>query len=437
MTNPPAASLTVEPRSALIDVPRRIHLAHFAPHEPVHIDASLTRADGSVWRSSAHFTSGSDGSLDLRDAVPSEGSSYRQADESGLIWSLALAQGSEAVRGDEAIDTRTIELTARGASGTHATAQIVQQLVADGVTRSEIREDGLVGTLFRPAGPGPHPLVIVLNGSGGGINEARAALFAAHGLAAFALGYFQAPGLPGYISATPLEYFQKALTWARDHLEPAHGFVALLGQSRGAELSLLLAATFGASVSAVVGYVPSSVVHGTLRAGRPGEAPDAPAWTLNGEALPTVWEHNRSADWSAFNSTVSPVRQAPSFVSALRDADAVARSRIRVEHIAGPVLLLSGTDDGFWPSSEMADSVVRRMRAATHRHPVVHLRYEGAGHSIQFPFVPTTRIVKPHAVARVDLTAGGTPQANAHANADSWPKVVSFLRDAVRAAAAG
>jgi hypothetical protein len=123
-------------------------------------------------------------------------------------------------------------------------------------------------------------------------------------------------------------------------------------------------------------------------------------------------------------------------VSALRDADAVARSRIRVEHIAGPVLLLSGTDDGFWPSSEMADSIVRRMQAATHRHPVAHLRYDGAGHSIQFPFVPTTRIVKPHAVARVDLTAGGTPQANAYANADSWPKVVSFLHDAARAAAA-
>ena len=271
----------------------------------------------------------------------------------------------------------------------------------------------------------------MLNGSGGGINEARAALLAAHGFAGFALGYFQAPGRPDYISATPLEYVAKAIAWAREALAPAHGFVALLGQSRGAELALLLGATYGRAVSAVVGYVPSSVVHGTLRAGRPDEHPASPAWTLEGQPLPTVWDDNRNADWSAFNSTASPVRQSPSFVSALRNPDAVERSRIRVEDIAGPVLLLSGTDDGFWPSSAMADSVVEQLRTAQHPYPVAHLRYEGAGHSIQFPFVPTTRIVKPHAVARVDLTAGGTPEANAHANEDSWPKVVEFLRAAL------
>jgi dienelactone hydrolase len=433
MTDTLSPSLIVEPRDALIDVPRRIRIAHFTPGETVAIRASLTRADGSVWQSRASFTVAADGTLDLGAAVPAEGSSYRHASPSGLVWSLALASGSEAVRADEAIDARTIELEATGASGTHASATLVQRIIGNGVSRTEIREDGLAGTLFLPAGAGPHPVVIVLNGSGGGINEARAALLAAHGFAGFALGYFQAPGRPDHISSTPLEYFAKAIAWAREALAPAHGFVALLGQSRGAELALLLGATYGTAVSAVVGYVPSSVVHGTLRAGRPGEHPASPAWTLDGRPLPTVWDDNREADWSAFNSTVSPVRQAPSFVSALRDPHAVARSRIRVEAIAGPVLLLSGTDDGFWPSSAMADSIVEQLRAVKHPYPVAHLRYDGAGHSIQFPFVPTTRIVKPHAVAKVDLTAGGTPEANAHANEDSWPKVVAFLRDAVSA----
>ncbi|CAN7366643.1 MULTISPECIES: acyl-CoA thioester hydrolase/BAAT C-terminal domain-containing protein [Paraburkholderia] len=431
MTNAHSPSLLVEPRDALIDVPRRIRLAHFAQEETVEIRASLTRADGSVWQSRALFTVDANGALDLSEAVPAEGSSYRHASASGLIWSLALISGSEGVRADEAIDARTIELEATGASGSRASATLMQQIVGEGVSRTEIREAGLAGTLFRPAAAGPHPVVIVLNGSGGGINEARAALLAAHGFAGFALGYFQAPGRPDYISATPLEYFAKAIEWVQKTLAPTHGFVALLGQSRGAELALLLGATYGRAVSAVVGYVPSSVVHGTLRAGRPGEHPDAPAWTLDGQPLPTVWDNNRNADWSVFNSTVSPVRQAPSFVSALQDPDAVERSRIRVEDIAGPVLLLSGTDDGFWPSSAMADSIIERLREVKHPYPAAHLKYDGAGHSIQFPFVPTTRIVKPHAVAKVDLTAGGTPGANAHANADSWPRVVEFLRAAI------
>ena len=54
---------------------------------------------------------------------------------------------------------------------------------------------------------------MVLNGSGGGINEPRAALYASHGFAALALGYFKAPGLSDYISNTRLELFEAALQW--------------------------------------------------------------------------------------------------------------------------------------------------------------------------------------------------------------------------------
>jgi poly(3-hydroxybutyrate) depolymerase len=35
----------------------------------------------------------------------------------------------------------------------------------------EVREDGVVGTRFTPAGEGRHPALVVLHGSGGGINK--------------------------------------------------------------------------------------------------------------------------------------------------------------------------------------------------------------------------------------------------------------------------
>ncbi|MEI4594841.1 hypothetical protein WAC38_28830, partial [Klebsiella pneumoniae] len=52
-----------------------------------------------------------------------------------------------------------------------ASTELVQRLAVAGVTRREVREEGLVGTLFLPATPGPHAAVMILNGSGGGINE--------------------------------------------------------------------------------------------------------------------------------------------------------------------------------------------------------------------------------------------------------------------------
>ena len=82
--------------------------------------------------------------------------------------------------------------------------KFTQRLAAEGVTRQDVREHGLVGTLYLPPGaaPGSHPAVLILNGSGGGINEPRAALYASRGYAAFALAYFKAPGLSDYISNT-------------------------------------------------------------------------------------------------------------------------------------------------------------------------------------------------------------------------------------------
>ncbi|MEM5316001.1 acyl-CoA thioester hydrolase/BAAT C-terminal domain-containing protein [Paraburkholderia sp. JHI869] len=426
------ARIEVTPRIALVDVARRIVLTGFAPQAQVEIVAQLAMPDGSAWRSTNHFVTDADGSVDLGKAAPVSGDyAGSGVQPMGIVWSMQCV--SEATR-PESVAPVTIELNARDSAGITATTHFTQQYVAEGVTCREIREEGVVGTLFTPATPGPHPAVVVLNGSGGGINEPRAALYAAHGYAALALGYFNAPGLPPTISHTPLEYFAAALDWLRASEKPESGFVAVAGQSRGGELALLLAATWPERVSAVIGYVPSAVLHGTLRAGAPGEAPDSVAWTLGGRPLAHVWEDNASADWSAFRHAPAPgepVRQAPAFESALRDAAAVARARIPVERIEAPILLISGTDDGFWPSSRYAETIAADLRARGFAHRVEHLRYESAGHSILFPHVPTTQIARVHPVARVAITAGGTAAANAHANEASWPRVLAFL-DAAR-----
>src|SRR5262249_57017321 len=85
------------------------------------------------------------------------------------------------------------------------------RVVAAGVVRTPVREKGLVGTFFRPAGSGRHPGIVVFGGSGGGLREDPAALLAARGYAALALAYFNYEGVPKELVEIPLEDFGAAL----------------------------------------------------------------------------------------------------------------------------------------------------------------------------------------------------------------------------------
>jgi len=119
------------------------------------------------------------------------------------------------------------------------------------------------------------------------------------------------------------------------------------------------------------------------------------------------------------------------YLSWLRDTAAVERSTSHVERSKGPVLLISGKDDAIWPSFALAE--IARERLVVHRHPfpVVHLSYEGAGHSIGAPYGPTAgSTTMTHPVTGGRYALGGTPRANAEAAADSWPKVLEFLERA-------
>jgi hypothetical protein len=109
----------------------------------------------------------------------------------------------------------------------------------------------------------------------------------------------------------------------------------------------------------------------------------------------------------------------------------VELARIRVENIRGPVLLLSATDDGSWPSSIYGRMVAERLRRFQHPHAVEHLDFEGAGHSIVFPYVPTTQLVYAHPVSGRQSTTGGSPAANALADEASWAGVLHFLEQAL------
>ncbi|MGU3576195.1 acyl-CoA thioesterase/bile acid-CoA:amino acid N-acyltransferase family protein [Brucellaceae bacterium C25G] len=421
--------ISVEPEVGLIDVERRIVISGAKPHSEITVQ-SLTKRGKNDWKSQVVVKADAHGIVDLTRDAPVSGD-YQGVSAMGLIWSQHHGrQETLPLFNDDLSQPLETQLSAQnGTSNAHT--QLSQVLMAQGVTREDVRINGLVGTLYRAAGDNPAPAVMIMNGSGGGINEPRAALYASHGYHALALGYFGAEGLPKYISNTPLEYFEKGLDWLRETVKPKDNFVAVSGQSRGGELVLLLGATFPEKVSAVIGYVPSAFVHGGQAAADPTFGRDGPCWLYQGKSLTHIWDNNRFASWKPYDEGPQPRRNSVAMRTALADPEAMRRARIEVEKIAGPVMLISGGDDGAWPSDYYSLLVQSSLLATNHPFHVGWYNLPQAGHSILFPYVPSTQIVHTHPVSGHLSTMGGDPLHNAQANEESWRAVLQFLQKAV------
>jgi dienelactone hydrolase len=352
----------------------------------------------------------------------------------GFIWSAERLPGdTRTPAADAVMRPWYVDVEAEAADGTLARATLTRTVAGPGVTRHVIRTAGIVGTLFLPPGAGPHPAVIVLTGGNGGIDEPMAAIYASRGYAALALAYFRAEGLPRGLVNIPLEYFETAIQWMRAQPWLQNRLLAVSGPSRGGELALLLGATFP-DINAVVAWVPSAVVFWALGRAEPGDTRPRASWTHRGKPLPYLQEDN-AGDTSLTADRSRPIAFSDLYRSQLRNARAVERATIPVERTRGPILMVSGTDDQMWPSSEMADIAMRRLAQHRHPFPFRHLRYERAGHLILVPYLPTTVRVSGLVVQGLQdyqLTMGGTPRADVEAGIDAWRNVLQFLADADR-----
>ncbi len=424
---PPSATITVTLGQALVDEQVGIKLSGFGPHQHVTVRAHMHDDLQRRWESQATFASDSQGAVDVGSQRPLSGT-YDDIDPMGLFWSMTLNPEEPEISPFRKIGLTPTMMTFTAIVDEQpvGSATLERLFVAPGVTRIPVRENGLVGALFHPSGSGPYPGVMVMGGSGGGLVENSAALFASHGYAALALAYFAWGALPAGLVNIPLEYFETAIHWmhARDIVRD--DVLAVVGASRGGELILLLGATFP-QITAVVGYVPSAVLFGGISR----EGLGGPAWTHRGTPLPFV--PGRAAPTQPeVAANKEPIALTPGFLRALEDVAAVERAAIPVEQTNGPILLISGQDDRMWPSSLLADMVVKRLAAHNYPYPYEHLSYAGTGHMIGAPYLPTTVTAARHPIAGRVNAFGGNAKDSAFAQADSWSKVLAFLEESLR-----
>jgi dienelactone hydrolase len=409
------------PAKTLADEPFTVALSGLTSGGNVTIEVRLENCLGATWRGTFSATADMAGVLDLATVALT---GFVEPDPTALLWALE-PEGEPDRAATSAADVRGV-LTIREGGLTVAEYEFVRVFRDRGVTCTELAEP-LAGALYLPAGSGPHPAVITVSGSGGGIAREEAALLASRGFACLALAYFNYPGRPPELVDQPLEYFGYALEWLAAQPQIRADSIAVKGNSRGGELSLLLGSTYSA-VRAVVAVVPSGYIWGAARAGWS----DGAAWTWQGTALPRVpTAEDSEADQEADLTSDGAIRLTPGFRAALAHAapQELADAAIQVERTNGPILILCGETDDMWPSIELTDVVLERASKASFPHPVRRLAFPDAGHLITLPYLPV-RTSGLHPLGG-RFAYGGTQAGTAAARAAAWREMLAFLTSAV------
>jgi len=271
--------------------------------------------------------------------------------------------------------------------------------------KSAVTDSELVANFIQPDSKSVRPGIIVLGGSGGGINwqNSIAELLAENGYSALALAYFGMEGLPQYLSEIPLEYFEKALNWLRSHPQVDSERIGVIGVSKGGELALLLASLFP-DLKVVVVYVPSNVIFQSIAK----EFSKTSSWSYHNRPLPFVPYK--------ITENFNPDNLAEMYDESLEQEEYLEKAVIRVENIKGPILLLSGKEDKVWPSTKMSQMIMERLKRHKFHYAYEHKAYENAGHLISW-------IDHPEPTKR-----GGTKEGMDFAQKDSRKRFLKFFK---------
>ncbi len=127
--------------------------------------------------------------------------------------------------------------------------------------------------------------------------------------------------------------------------------IIVVGWSKGAELSLLLASK-DPSISNVVAIAPSSVV-----------------WA----GILKDWSKVPGSSWDLYTQS-------------LENRTDSGEANIPVQNISSGVVLLTGENDEIWPSPTMAEAVCKKINARADKK-CKHINYQGADHLLNYEFL--------------------------------------------------
>lgn len=410
--------------------PVAVRLTGVEPGEVVELSAErrFGRPGAMIWRSSAVFRADSRSGIDLTTDPALEGT-YDGVDPAGLFWSMEPTQDPAPA------DWRSGEV--------RLSARIDGRVVASGMVRligavDTVEDEEIPGfpaaRLYHLPGDGHRPVIVVLHGADGGTgaSERYGRKLASLGYAVVGLPYYSPdwaeygppkaiPDLPGSFIDIRVDQIAELRDWLRTRPDVDVDRIALFGGSKGAEFVLVAASKYD-WIASVVAFAPSDLVWEGWGLETIEAEGTRSSFSFQGQALPFM----------PYVGFVEGLLAGPGNADLLKihedgraaHPDREAAARIRVENYPGPMLLVAGDADREWRSGVMARNVVMSRSAAGLETTL--LIYPEAGHDVGGDgWAPTSG-----EAAR----GGGSARANAHAQADAWPRVLAFLDRTLRPA---
>ena len=194
------AKLDIVPKKSLVDERlSKTVVSELKPAQNVKLKLSVTNNVNLKYASSFQFQADDDGVIDLSQVVPMC-QSYHDPDPMAIYWLMKPQKGSDKrfwpLKVNNGLECKYEVISET--DDVIAKETIFKDYMGEGVQRIEVRDGNIVGTLFLPPGPGPHPCVIKLYGGihKGNVIEDKSAMFASRGIASLALAFFGVPGLP-------------------------------------------------------------------------------------------------------------------------------------------------------------------------------------------------------------------------------------------------
>lgn len=280
---------------------------------------------------------------------------------------------------------------------------------------------------WRLADETPRPVVVILHGADGGTEagERFGPILARLGYVAVGLPYYSPdwgqygppkplPELSGSFVDIPVDQLARLRTAVAAMPGADVERFGLFAGSKGSEFALIAASRYD-WIDAVVAYTPTDIV-----------------W--EGWGLETLEAEGTRSSFS-FDGQALPFMPYRGFVEGLLAGPAAdlraihengradhpeneADARIPVEAWRGVLMLIAGELDAQWNSARQARNIVGARAAAG--LSTTALIYPEAGHDLIGDGGP-----------RDAHRSGGTPEANAAARQDAWPKVTAFLAEAL------
>ncbi len=218
------------------------------------------------------------------------------------------------------------------------------------------------------------PLVVGFGGSEGGnawdsdFWKPTRDKFLAKGYAFLAIGYFGSSDTPESLDRISLDAIHDAIRQIGQNPKVDPERIAIIGGSKGGELVLNLGSYFN-DIDAVVAMSASHVSFAGLTV-----MSNTSSWTLKDNEVPFA-----PTPYAAIPAMMSG-DHLEAYRLILENKEAVSAASIPVENTNGSILLLSASKDEAWPSAQMSQQVVNRLKNKDFKHHYEHVILEG-GHT--------------------------------------------------------